>query len=163
MKTLTQIILVISILALAVPALAKPILNINLKAEKEVIEEVDGKEVRKIVQADEIFPGETIIYTLDVINSGDQPASNVKVTDPIPEGTVLIPGSAFGDDAKVSYSIDGGETYNHPSLLAYKVTRNDGTVENRVASYEQYTNIQWVLKIVPAGGSRSVGFRTLVK
>ena len=60
-------------------------------------------------------------------------------------------------------SIDGGKTYKKPSLLTYQVDRGDGTLENRVASPEQYTNIQWVLEIVPAGSSRSVGFRALVK
>ena len=163
MKTFYKLILMISILALAVPALAKPALKINLKAEKEVIAKIDGKEVRKIVPAAEIFPGETIIYTLEVINSGDQPATNVKVNDPIPKETSLLIDTVFGEGAAVTFSIDGGNTYNKPTLLKYRIERSDGTFEDLVATPDQYSDIQWVLDIVPAGSSRTVGFKSLVK
>ena len=163
MKTLFKSILMISILVLAVPALAKPVLKINLKAEKEMVEQIDGKEVREIVPADEIFSGETIIYTLNVVNSGDQPATNVKVNDPIPKETALIIESVYGDDADITFSINDGKSYNKPTLLKYRMKNKDGTFDERVATPEQYTNIQWVLETVPAGSTRTVGFKALVK
>lgn len=163
MKTFSKLILMISILTLAMPALAKPVLTISLKAEKEVVETVEGKEVWKIVTADEIFSGETIIYTLEVINSGDQPATNVKVNDPIPKETSLLIDTVFGEGAAVTFSIDGGNTYNKPTLLKYQIERSDGTFEDRVATPVQYSDIQWVLDIVPAGSSRTVGFKSRVK
>lgn len=163
MKTSFKFLLILSILALAAPALAKPELNINLKAEKDVVETVDGKEVRKTVPAEEIFPGETIAYTLDVSNSGDQPATNVKVTDPVPPETTLLIDTVFGDGAEVTFSIDGGKSFNVPTRLKYRVEKNDGTLEDRIATPDQYTDIQWVIDAVPAGSTRTVGFKALVK
>lgn len=163
MKVVNGIVLMIGILALAVPALAKPAVKINLKAEKEVTVSVDGKEVRKRVAAAEIFSGETIIYTLEVVNSGDQPATNVTVNDPIPPETTLLIDSVYGDGADITFSIDGGKTYNTPGNLKYREPGKDGAVIELIATPEQYTDIQWVLDSVSAGGIRTVGFRALVK
>lgn len=163
MKTLLKIFLIISLVALTTPALAKPVLKIDLQAEAEIVEIIDGKEVIKTVQVDEISSGQTIIYSLTVSNSGDQPATKVKVNDPIPEGTAYIVGSIFGDDADVTYSIDDGKSYKKPTLLSYRFKKADGSFEDRQAIPDQYTHIQWLLEIVPAGSSRTVGFKALVK
>lgn len=163
MKAPLSIVLIISLTLLATPVFAKPILKVDLKAEAEVIETVDGKEVVKTVPVTEIASGQTIIYTLTVNNSGDQPATNVKLNDPIPEGTSFVVGSLFGDEADITYSIDGGKTYKKPTLLTYRTQKADGSFEDRQAIPDQYTHIQWLLEIVPAGDSRSVGFRALVK
>lgn len=163
MKTLVKLILLIILAALATPALAKPVLTVDLKAEAEIVEVVDGKNVTKTVQVDEIASGQIIIYTLTVSNSGDQPATDVKVDDPIPKGTTYVVGSLFGDEADVTFSIDGGETYKKPTVLSYRTKDVDGNVEEHLASPDQYTNIKWVIETVPNGGSRSVGFKALVK
>ncbi len=163
MNFICRLLLIMTVMALAAPALAQPVLKIEITAETEREELVDGRKVIRTVPAEDVSSGQVVIYTLKVVNSGDQPATGVKVTDPVPDGTAFIAGSVFGDRAEVSYSIDGGRSYKQPSLLTYQADRGDGTLESRVATPEQYTHIRWVLETVPAGSSRSVGFRALVK
>jgi uncharacterized repeat protein (TIGR01451 family) len=163
MKTFKIWILIISLIAFAIPALAKPVLKVDLKTETKIMTMVDGQEVQKTVPIDEVNSGQTIVYTLTVTNSGDQPATDVKLDDPIPEGTTYVVGSIFGDEADTTFSIDGGKTYKKPTLLSYRIKKADGTTEEKLASPDQYTNIKWLIKSVPAGSSRSVGFKALVK
>lgn len=149
-------------LLLPVAALAKPQVKIGITAEKEVVVTENGQSVTKRVPAAEATPGETIIYTLEVANNGDEPATNVVVNDPIPEGTSFLPGSASGDGAP-AFSIDGGKTYNKPSLLTYEFTNPDGSKEQRVASPEKYTHIRWQIPQIAAGAKLELGFKVKVK
>jgi len=62
-----------------------------MKAEKEVT----VNNVKKMVAAKAIDPGDVIFYTLSYVNSGDDVATNAVMDDPIPKGTVYLAGSAF--------------------------------------------------------------------
>ncbi len=163
MKASFFILTTLTLFTIATTAIAQPALQVNLMAEREVVTTVDGQEVLQRIPADEIASGQTIIYSLEVTNSGDQAATGVKVNDPIPPETAFIVGSTFGDDADITFSIDGGQSYAKPTLLSYRLQLPDGSFENRVATPNQYTHIQWQIDIVPAGGSRTVGFRAKVK
>ena len=144
-------------------AWAAPKIEITLTAEVEIKEVVDGKDVVNRIPATEAGPGQTIFYTLTYRNNGDEKATNVNLNDPIPKETSLLIDTVFGEGAAVTFSIDGGNTYNKPTLLKYRIERSDGTFEDLVATPDQYSDIQWVLDIVPAGSSRTVGFKSLVK
>ena len=61
------------------------------------------------------------------------------------------------------YSIDDGKSYEKPTLLSYRFEKADGSFEDRQAIPDQYTHVQWLLEIVPAGSSQTVGFKALVK
>jgi len=145
-------------LLLSVEVLAKPLVSISMKAEKEVIV---NKE-KKMVTVDTINSGDVIFYTLSYVNSGDA-ATNAVLDDPIPKGTIYIDGTAFGKDADITFSIDGGKTYKKPSLLTYEVKLPNGKMERRIASPEKYTDIRWTISVVPAHGSGQVGFQVRVK
>lgn len=151
-----------ALLLLPGAALAAPQVKIDITAEKEVVVTENGQSVTKRVPVTEIAPGETVIYTLAVANSGDEAATSVIVDDPIPEGTTYLPGSAT-ELGEVIFSIDGGENFKKPSLLTYEATKPDGTKEKSTASPEQYTHIRWQLPEVAAGASQKLSFQVKVK
>ncbi|MEN6473900.1 MAG: hypothetical protein ABFD81_07805 [Syntrophaceae bacterium] len=146
-------------LLLATGASAKSQLSISMQAEKEVTIDKETKRVK----ADKVEPGVVIFYTLSYVNSGDEAATNAVLDDPIPKGTVYLAGSAYGEGAEVTFSIDGGKTFKKPSLLTYEVELPGGKVEKRTASPEQYTHIRWTTSTIPAHGSGQVGFQVRVK
>ena len=151
-----------AVLLFPAAALAKPQVKIGITAQKEVVVTENGKTVTKKVPANEAAPGETIIYTLKVANTGDEMATNVVVNDPIPEGTSYVPGTAT-NPGEVTFSIDGGKTFNKPDLLTYEVTNPDGTKEKRTASPDQYTHIRWQLPKIAAGANEELSFQVKVK
>jgi uncharacterized repeat protein (TIGR01451 family) len=138
---------------------AKPLLSISMKAEKEV----QINNVTKRVAAEKINPGDVIFYSMEYRNTGDEAATGAVLEDPIPRGTVYLDGSAFGNDAEITFSIDGGKTFKKPSLLTYEVELPGGKREKRTASPEQYTHIRWIISMIPAHGSGLVGFQARVK
>lgn len=163
MKSIIKTFMFSLTLLAATTAWAQPKIDVVLKAETEVKKVVDGKEVLVRIPAKEVDNGQTIFYTLTCRNTGTNPATGVKVNDPIPTSTRYVNGSARGEGADITFSIDGGKTYKKPTLLSYKIKRSDGTFEERLASPEEYTHIQWEINSIPAGGSVSVSFQTIVK
>jgi uncharacterized repeat protein (TIGR01451 family) len=159
MKKFIPLLVVLVLLLLTVEVFAKALVSISMKAEKEVI----VNKVKQKVDASTINSGETIFYTLSYVNSGDEAATNAVLDDPIPKGTAYIDGSAFGNDAEITFSIDGGKTFKKPSLLTYEIKAPNGHMEKRVASSEEYTHIRWTVNVVPAKGSGHVGFQVRVK
>lgn len=148
---------------MATTAMAKPQVSIDIKTEKDVVSMQNGQKITKRIVATDITPGEIIFYTLSYNNSGNESATNAVVDNPIPEGTVYLPGSATGQGADISFSIDGGKTFKKPSLLTYEVKLPTGKLDQRVASPEEYTHIRWTIKTIPAGGSGKLGFQVKIK
>jgi uncharacterized repeat protein (TIGR01451 family) len=163
MKKLVHFTIVVTALLLPLTVFAKPLVSVNMKAEKDVTVTVKGEKTTKRVAATNINPGDVIFYTLNYVNSGDEAATNAVLDDPIPKGTVYLPGSAFGKDADISFSIDSGNTFKKPSLLTYEVKLPNGKTEKKSASPEEYTNIRWTVSVIPANGSGQVGFQVRMK
>lgn len=89
-------------------------------------------------------PGDTIAYTVTYTNSGNLQAQNVFVTDAIPAPAVYVVGSATGAGAVVTYSHDGGATYDASQALPV-------------------THLRWTLSApLSAAASGSVGFTVQV-
>jgi len=152
-----------AILMFAATALAKPLISVSITTENEVLVVKNGEKVKQKVPTTAITPGETLFYTLNYANTGDESATNAVVDNPIPAGTVYLPGSATGQGADISFSIDGGKTFKKPSLLTYDVILPSGKLDQRIASPEEYTHIRWTIKTIPAGGSGKLGFQVKVK
>jgi len=146
-------------LLLSAEVSAKALLTVSIKAEKEI---TVNNETRRVA-AETAVPGDVIFFTLQYTNTGDEAATNAVLNDPVPEGTVYLGGSAFGDGAEITFSIDGGKTFKKPSLLTYEVVLPGGKIDRRTASPEQYTHIRWTISTIPAHGSGQVGFQIRVK
>ena len=156
-------LLIAILLLLPATVLAKPEVSIDTIAEKEVIETVNGKKVKKMVPAKNADPGQKLFFTLNYKNSGNEKAVKVNIDNPIPKGTSYVIGSGIGKNSKMLFSIDGGKTYKAPSLLKYTVTLTDGKKVQKQASPDQYTNVRWVINEIPPGGGGKVGFQVKVK
>jgi uncharacterized repeat protein (TIGR01451 family) len=156
--TLAAVLLV----ALPLSAWAQPKIAISIKAQKEVTVTVQGKQVKKMIAAKGVQPGEEIVYTLSYTNSGNEPAKDVIISDPIPAGTAFIPGTA-SETGDLAFSIDHGKSFKKPTLLTYELKSSDGQVQKRVATPEDYTDIRWTIPSVAAGAKGSVTFKVKVK
>jgi uncharacterized repeat protein (TIGR01451 family) len=158
MKKVARIIASVTILLIASGALAQGKGIIQLEAVAEVEIEVAGangeKEVRRVV-AGKVVPGDEVIYTIYYSNVGEEPAESVVITNPIPEHMQFRRLDAGPETAVVTYSIDGGETFDLPENL--QVVGPDST--QRLADPADYTHVRWTLADpVPPGAQGSVGF-----
>ncbi len=164
MKMPQKTIFILLAIGLLLPslALAKPEVTLAITAEKEVIVEEDGQQVTKRVLARDISPGEIVIYTISYANVGDETATNVAVVDPIPDGTAYVSESAT-KTGELNFSIDGGKSFQAPTLLTYEVTATDGTKKTLTASPELYTQIRWVIPAIVAGETGALSFQVRTK
>ena len=118
--------------------------DIRLKAAAEIEVPVvndKGETEMKRMPATKVVPGTEVIYTITVSNVGDQSADGVVVTDPIPENTTYVDRSAFGAGSKITFSVDGGNSYDQANKLKVK----DAEGKLRAATASDYTHIRWVL------------------
>jgi uncharacterized repeat protein (TIGR01451 family) len=129
-------------------------------AEVESRSVAAGRESVKLIPADRVVPGDRVIYTLEVRNSGATAVEVPIVAYPVPEHMRYVADSAVGPGAEVSYSVDGGHSFQHAENL--KVPGIDGRLRPAVAA--DYTHIRWQLKnSLKANSVAFVRFRALVK
>ncbi|HEV7612689.1 MAG TPA: hypothetical protein VGO37_12475 [Steroidobacteraceae bacterium] len=140
---------------LAAAQLSESPLEIKLIAEVE-----SASSPRKLVSADRVVPGDRVIYTLEIRNAAPTAMDAPSVTYPIPEHMRYIADSAVGPGAAVSYSIDGGRSFERAENL--KVRTPEGRL--RPAAAADYTDIRWQIKNSLRPNSVAyVRFRALVK
>ena len=130
-----------------------------IQKEIEVINDNGEKDI-KLVEAGNAIPGDELIFTVAYTNRGLEPAENVVLVNPVPEHTAYIDGSAGGEGAAISFSVDGGSSYDLPGNLL--VPGEDG--KPRPAQAQEYTHIRWVFsEPVPPGESGTVFFRVRLR
>jgi uncharacterized repeat protein (TIGR01451 family) len=135
-------------------------LAIRSIAEVESLSHTAGRETVKLVAADRVVPGDRVIYTLEVRNTGPTALDTPIVTHPVPEHMRYVADSAVGPGAEVTYSVDGGRSFERAENL--KVPGADGRLRRAVAA--DYTDIRWQLKnTLKANSVAFVRFRALVK
>ena len=67
---------------------------------------------RAAFPADRVVPGDEVIYTLEIRNTGARSLPPPTVDYPVPEHMRYVADSAVGAGAEVSYSIDGGRSFD---------------------------------------------------
>lgn len=135
--------LVVLTLSSAVVAEKDAVVELKTVAEieVEVVTEDGGKEIERI-EAAKVVPGDEVIYTIHYANTGPEPAENIVITDPIPEHMLYQDGSASGEGAFVTFSVDDGKTFDVAEKLT--VPAEDGN--DRPAAPSDYTHVKWTLE-----------------
>jgi uncharacterized repeat protein (TIGR01451 family) len=135
-------------------------LEIRAVAEVESKSMDRGREIVKLIPADRVVPGDRVLYTLEVRNILAATLDAPIVIHPVPEHMRYVAGTAVGPGAEVTYSVDGGHTFDRAENL--RVPGPDGNP--RLATAADYTHIRWQLKNSLKSNSMAfVRFRALVK
>lgn len=156
--------LLLSLLLLAGAALAAQAENpvvIKTEALTEMkVATPEGRLEVKRIPLTEAVPGQLVIFVNTVSNNGKAPAEGVIVTNPIPQQMTYLDGTAAGDKVIVTFSVDGGKTFDRPGKL--QLLGEDGLP--RAAAGKDYTNIRWQFAgSLPPGSIEQVEFRAVVK
>ncbi|MEO0465033.1 MAG: hypothetical protein AAF216_00710 [Pseudomonadota bacterium] len=131
----------------ALPAAATLSAEQTVQKLVETVSE-DGTVTSQLVTAEEVAPGDMVVYGLNYSNDGEESAEDVSLTMPVPVEVAYVEGSATSEGLKVSFSVDGGETFTSRGDLTVTL---DG--ESRTALAEDITHIQWQFPEGIAGGS----------
>ena len=93
---------------------------------------------------DRAHPGDVLRYRLSFTNRSGRPVRRVILDNPIPAGLLLDPASVRSSraDARVEYSIDGGQSWSPQPMEEVVVA---GSTLRRPAPPERYTNVRWTV------------------
>jgi uncharacterized repeat protein (TIGR01451 family) len=140
------------------PAVSPIVIRAIAEVESRRVEH--GREVAKLLPADRVVSGDWIVYTLEVRNTASTPVPPPMVTFPVPQHMTYVAESAVGPATEVTYSVDGGHSFDAPENL--KIQDADG--QHRLAGAADYTHIRWQMKNGLKGNSVAfVRFRARVK
>lgn len=135
----------------------------GMQLSNQVFQEIevvgaDGKPEHKTVPAATVVPGTEVFYVITYRNTGDKPADNVAITNPVPAELEYV--SAVGPAPMNQVSVDGGRQYG--ALASLSVTGADG--KPRPAQTADVTHVRWMLNTALAPGSGgSVSFKARLK
>jgi hypothetical protein len=114
-------------------------------------------------QVEHVKPGEVLDWQIVSSNEGTGAARDYKTVGHIPAGTVLVAGSAAGENGShVTYSIDGGKTFSTQPVVEER--QPDGTVKRVPAPVSMYTEVryEWSDALAP-GGKLAASYKVRVK
>lgn len=143
------------LITVSLMAQAQPRLEIEIRDRKVNMtpEERSGGDIT-------YSPGDTLEYIILAKNTGDGLMTNPEIVDPIPQGVKYIAGSATGENCRIRFSTDGGESYSEWPV-SVPVSEGGG---NRDARPEEITHIKWEIEEnIPAGDQKTLSFRVIVE
>lgn len=145
-------------------AAAKSPVNLSSDVKIERTElDAAGKEKTVLREPKDVIvvPGDRVVFTLSVTNSGAESASGFRATNPIPGPVTFI--AVTEDWADVS--VDGGKSWGKLAAMTVKVNAADTGVETmRAATAEDVTHVRWVFADAIAPGAKTaVSYRGVVK
>jgi hypothetical protein len=134
--------------------------SVRAIAEVEVTATSGDRGTVRLAPARRVVPGDEVIYTLEIRNLSAMALPPPRVDYPIPEHMRYLDDTAAGPGAEITYSIDGGHTFDRPENL--KTMGADGV--RRMAAAADYTHIRFQLKNILKGRSVAFArFRAVVK
>lgn len=159
-KLFIAIAVVIQLAAASALAQQQPILVKNVAETEVEIKNPQGVVEKRRVPLDKATPGMEVIYTTTFTNQGSKPANNISITNPVPNDTMYVGSSAFGENSEITFSIDGGKTYSAADKLRVKTSEG----RERAALPSEYTHIRWSYRgDLPPSKTGSAGFRAVIK
>ena len=159
-RSLTAAILVIVLAASAAHGQGPNLVG-GMEARKIVLDE-DNREIA--VSADQVFPLDTIEYTLTYRNAGNASAAGINLIGPIPQGTIYLEETATAiENIHPIFSIDGGKSFQE-APVTYTVVNEEGEEEVREATPDMITHVQWQMdEGLDVGREVIVSYRVQVK
>ena len=114
-------------------------------------------------KVEHVKPGEILDWQIVSSNDGTGAARDYKAVGHIPAGTVLVAGSAAGENgSNVTYSIDGGKTFSTQPIVEER--QADGTVKKVAAPVSMYTEVRYEWSdALAAGGKLAASYKVRVK
>lgn len=108
-----------------------------------------------------VLPGDKVVFTLEVTNTGTQPAAGFRATNPMPAPVQFV--SVAEDWAEVS--VDGGNNWGRLATLKVKTAPADGTASvERAAEIADVTHVRWIFPdTIAPGGKRKISYRGVIK
>lgn len=135
-------------------------LSVRTVAEVETRVSVNGHDAIRLVPAERVVPGDQVLYTVEIRNTGPVPLPHAVVPYAIPDHMRYVADSAVGPGAEVSFSVDGGRSFDRPGRL--RVATPSGAL--RPATPADYTHIRFELKHTLEPNSVAFArFRAIVK
>jgi len=144
----------------ALAADESPISIVSIAETEQVVMNTKGEKEVKRRPAAKVMPGTIVIFSNTCTNNGAESIEDVIINNPVPEHMVYIEGSATGEGATSTFSVDNGQNYAAPENLI--IVEQDGSTRPAVES--DYTHIRWQLEgVLGSKESRVVEFRARVK
>lgn len=144
------------------PAASPVTLTSDVKIERVEVDAA-GKEKITLYAPKQVVvvPGDKVLFTLQVTNTGAQPAAGFRATNPMPAPVQFV--SVTEDWAEVS--VDGGNVWGKLAALKVKTTPTDGTAAvERAADFADVTHVRWVFPdAIAPGGKRNISYRGVIK
>jgi len=154
---------VLSIPAYAQSAPASPVkLNSEVRIERT---ETDAAGVEKQVlytpKDVAVVPGDTVLFTLLVNNTGTEPAAGFRATNPMPTSVGFVSVSEEWADLSVDSGVNWGKL---PELKVKSKDPVTAAEVERPATPEDVTHVRWVFPdVIAPGVQRTVSYRGVVK
>jgi hypothetical protein len=125
---------------------------------------VDGKMVEELTPLPENISPMTIIhYQIIGTNQSDKALKNLDIVGAIPTGTLYENNTANCDtDSSILFSFDNRQTFA-PAPLTRTVVSEDGKEKIEPVSSDEYTDIKFVVKELPAGEAFKITYRVMLQ
>ncbi|MGI9328459.1 MAG: hypothetical protein ACR2PZ_24805 [Pseudomonadales bacterium] len=144
-------------------AFAAQVVLTNEVQKVETFVDDNGVAQRRLVDADGVVPGDELRYTIRFTNEGaaSVDAGSIVITNPIPDDTEYLDGTAFGSGTNITFSTDAGSSFAQPEELTVVKA---GAVAPTAAAAKEYTTIRWEFAPeLKAGESSHVSFNVRLK